>query len=42
MEKDIKEYIDYVKYERKLSKATSDNYFYDLKKFCSFLEENKI
>ena len=38
MKIDIDNYIDYVKYERKLSKETSKNYEYDLNKFISFLE----
>lgn len=42
MKEDIREYIDYLKYERKLSKATSDSYNYDLEKFCAFLNKNSI
>ena len=38
----IDEYIDYIKYERKLSKETIKNYRYDLDKFISFLENNHI
>lgn len=37
----IKDYIDYTKYERKLSKETSKNYEYDLMHFSMFLEDNK-
>ena len=37
----IKDYIDYTKYERKLSKETSKNYGYDLIHFNTFLEKNK-
>ena len=37
----IKDYIDYTKYERKLSKETSKNYEYDLIHFNTFLEKNK-
>ena len=37
----IKDYIDYTKYERKLSKETSKNYEYDLIHFNTFLVKNK-
>ena len=37
----IKDYIDYTKYERKLSKETIKNYEYDLIHFNTFLEKNK-
>lgn len=37
----IKDYIDYTKYERKLSKETSKNYEYDLIHFNTFLKKNK-
>ena len=37
----IKDYIDYTKYERRLSKETSKNYEYDLMHFSMFLEDNK-
>ena len=35
---DIEEYLDYIKYERKLSNETIRNYKYDLNKFISFLK----
>lgn len=38
----IEEYIDYIKYERKLSKETIKNYKYDLDKFILFLEKQNI
>ena len=38
----INEYIDYIKYERKLSDETVKNYKYDLNKFYSFLESKNI
>lgn len=38
----IKDYINYVKYELKLSKNTIDNYKYDLMQFNSFLESINI
>ena len=38
----INEYIDYIKYERKLSDETVKNYKYDLNKFNSFLESKNI
>lgn len=38
----IEEYIDYIKYERKLSDETIKNYKYDLEKFSSFLQEKNI
>ena len=42
MKETIDNYIDYVKYERKLSEETAKNYRYDLNKFTSFLEENGV
>lgn len=42
MKEIIDNYIDYVKYERKLSYQTAINYKYDLNKFVSFLEKNHI
>ena len=36
------DYIDYIKYERKLSDETIKNYEYDLEKFVSFLRKNGI
>ena len=42
MKIDIDSYIDYVKFERKLSDETAKNYRYDLNKFVSFLEEEGI
>ena len=36
------DYIDYIKYERKLSDETIKNYEYDLEKFVSFLKKNGI
>ena len=39
---EIEEYLDYIKYERKLSKETINNYKYDLNKFNSFLKTKKI
>ena len=33
------DYIDYIKYERKLSDETIKNYEYDLEKFVSFLKK---
>lgn len=38
----IDEYIDYIKYERKLSDETIKNYRYDLNKFISFLRNKNI
>lgn len=38
----IDEYIDYIKYERKLSDETIKNYRYDLNKFISFLGNKNI
>ncbi len=38
----IEEYLDYIKYERKLSSETISNYKYDLQKFCLFLKDNNI
>ena len=42
MKIDIDNYIDYVKYERKLSDETAKNYMYDLNKFALFLEKEGI
>ena len=42
MRLDIDNYIDYIKFERKLSDETIKNYKYDLNKFISFLESNNI
>ncbi len=42
MEDMIKDYIDYTKFERKLSKETSKSYSYDLVHFMNFLKLNKI
>ena len=39
---EIDEYLDYIKYERKLSSLTVKNYEYDLLKFVSFLKDNNI
>ncbi len=39
---DIKDYIDYIKYERKLSAETIKNYKYDLDKFKTFLKAKGI
>ena len=39
---EIEEYLDYIKYERKLSKETINNYKYDLNKFKEFLKEKNI
>ena len=39
---DIGDYIDYIKYERKLSNETIKNYTYDIEKFIVFLKEQGI
>ncbi len=39
---EIIEYLDYIKFERKLSNETVKNYEYDLNKFISYLKENHI
>lgn len=39
---ELEDYIDYIKYERKLSFETVKNYKYDLNKFILFLKENGI
>lgn len=39
---DIKEYIDYIKYERRLSKETIQSYKYDLNKFILYLTNHNI
>lgn len=38
----IEDFIDYIYYERKLSKATMLNYRYDLNKYFRFLKENNL
>ena len=38
----INEYIDYIKYERKLSNETVKNYTYDLNKFDVYLKDKNI
>lgn len=42
MKEIVDNYIDYIKYERKLSDETIKNYRYDLNKFMVFLEQKKI
>ena len=39
---DINEYLDYIKYERKLSDETINNYKYDLENFIRFLNKEKV
>lgn len=39
---ELTEYLDYIKYERKLSFETIKNYEYDLNKFVLFLKKNNI
>lgn len=39
---EIIDYLDYIKFERKLSDETVKNYEYDLNKFCGFLKSNGI
>lgn len=39
---ELTEYLDYIKYERKLSFETIKNYEYDLNKFVLFLKRNNI
>lgn len=39
---ELTEYLDYIKYERKLSFETVKNYEYDLNKFVLFLKKNNI
>lgn len=39
---ELRDYIDYIKYERKLSLETVKNYKYDLEKFLLFLKEKGI
>ncbi len=39
---EITDYLDYIKYERKLSPETVKNYKYDLLKFSRFLKEKNI
>lgn len=39
---ELRDYIDYIKYERKLSLETVKNYKYDLEKFLLFLKEKDI
>lgn len=38
----LEEYINYIKYERKLSDETVKNYTYDLNRFNNYLKENNI
>lgn len=38
----ITQYLDYIKYERKLSQATYNSYQYDLMEFLNFLKEKNI
>lgn len=38
----LNEYIDYIKYERKLSSETVKNYKYDLEKFLEFLKDKEL
>lgn len=38
----LNDYLDYIKYERKLSDETIKNYKYDLEKFITFLKEKNI
>lgn len=42
MKETVESYIDYVKYERKLSNETAKNYKYDLDKFVLFLNNNRV
>ncbi len=42
IEKNIDKYIDYLKYEKKLSKNTIDSYYENLKKFYSHFEKQNI
>ncbi len=42
MKETVESYIDYVKYERKLSNETAKNYKYDLDKFIVFLNNNRV
>lgn len=39
---DIKDYIDYIKFERKLSDETVKNYKYDLEHFILFLKDKNV
>lgn len=39
---EFNDYIDYIKYEKKLSEETIKNYKYDLKQFNSYIKENNI
>ena len=39
---EFNDYIDYIKYEKKLSEETIKNYKYDLKKFKNYIKENNI
>ncbi len=39
---ELKDYIDYIKYERKLSNETVESYHYDLKQFEDFLKKEKV
>lgn len=38
----IQDFIDYIYYERKLSKETKNNYKYDLDKYFRFLDDNNL
>ena len=39
---EFNDYIDYIKYEKKLSEETIKNYKYDLKKYIEYIKENNI
>ncbi len=39
---EFNDYIDYIKYEKKLSEETIKNYKYDLKQFNTYIKENNI
>ena len=42
MDKDIKNYMLYLKNERNYSKLTLENYLFDLNKYKDYLDEHKI
>ncbi|MDD5979709.1 MAG: site-specific integrase, partial [bacterium] len=42
LELEIDDYIDYVKYEKKLSNESAKNYRYDLVHFMNYLIKNHI
>ena len=42
IEKNIDKYIDYLKYEKKLSNNTISSYYENLKKFYSHFEKKNI